>query len=100
MSVPICKEEMEYLSLFGLAQLCNQALSVMIVIQSYLARSGFIQLTKLIHFTSNSQRMCIIVVSVFSIFFLNYGLLYIVAPFKWDIPALNAIIFGIYEDFN
>lgn len=39
-------------------------------------------------------------VSVFSIFFLNYGLLYILAPFKWDIPVLNSILIGIYEDFN
>lgn len=72
----------------------------MIVIQSFLARFGFIHLMKLVHFTSVSRRMAIVIVSVFSIFYVNYGLLYLIAPFRIDIAYLNSIMIGIYRDFN
>ena len=44
--------------------------------------------------------MRIIIVSVFSIFFLNYGLLYLIAPMSLNIPIISSFMMGIYEDFN
>lgn len=44
--------------------------------------------------------MRVIVVSVFAIFFANYGLLYMIAPFRMDLGAFSTITVGIYEDFN
>lgn len=60
----------------------NYALSGVIVVQSVIARTGFIELTKLIKYTSESQRMRFILVSVFKIYFINYGILYVLVPLK------------------
>ena len=43
--------------------------------------------------------MRVIVVSVFAIFFCNYGLLYMIAPFNLNLDS-NSFTIGIYEDFN
>ena len=61
---------------------------------------GFIRLTNLIKFTSNSARMRFIVVSVFIIYFLNYGVLYLLAPMKLNVPFVSSLVSGIYWDFN
>ena len=44
--------------------------------------------------------MRVIIISVFLIFFSNYGLLYLIAPFKINIGVLSQLMGGIYEDFN
>ena len=47
--------------------------------------------------------MRFIVVSVFSIYFLNYGVLYLVAPMQVELPGLDQAtggVKGIYKDFN
>ena len=44
--------------------------------------------------------MRIIIVSVFGIFFTNYGLLYLIAPFRINLGFLSTMMIGIYEDFN
>lgn len=88
------------MSLFGWPNVLNLGCSVAIVIQSFAARFGFIQLTKLIHFTSISQRMRVIIVSVFAIFYVNYGLIYMIAPFRLNLGFVSTFMVGIYEDFN
>ena len=54
LSEPICKSQMKFSSMFGFYMLLNYSLSGIIVIQSLLARTGFIELTKLIKYTSES----------------------------------------------
>ena len=71
----------------------------MIVVQNLLSRILFIELTKIIKFTSTSQRMRFILISVFMIYFLNYGVLYLLAPMKLRIPFLPMTL-GVYYDFN
>ena len=44
--------------------------------------------------------MCFIIVSVFSIYFLNYGVLYLLAPMKLEIPFVSEVLIGVYYDFN
>lgn len=72
----------------------------MIVLQSLTARIGFIALAKWLSFTSNSERMRFILVSVFLIYFLNYGVLYLIAPLSINLPIVSKILRGIYPDFN
>lgn len=91
---------MQYSSMIGIFKLMGYILSIAIVIQSFLARYGFIHLSRVIKFTSNSARMRFIIVCVFSIFFLNYGMLYIIAPLQLEIPIASEFFLGIYSDFN
>ena len=44
--------------------------------------------------------MRFIVVSVFIIYFLNYGVLYLLAPMKLNVPFVSSLVSGIYWDFN
>ena len=91
---------MHFTSMLGIGQLVGYGLSVMIVAQSLMARMGFIQLTKLIKFTSNSSRMTFIVICVFTIYFINYGVLYVIVPLKVKIPIVSNLLVGVYWDFN
>lgn len=70
----------------------NYGCSILIVVQSFMARFGFIQLTRLIHFTSVSQRMTVITISVFCIFFTNYGLMYLIAPLQMNLGVLSKMM--------
>ena len=70
------------------------------MVQSLIARIGFIELTKLIKYTSESQRMRFILVSVFKIYFINYGILYVIVPMKIQIPLVSDLLVGVYYDFN
>ena len=90
---------MKFSATLGEAQLFKQFLSLMIVVQNLLSRILFIELTKVIKFTSTSQRMRFILISVFMIYFLNYGVLYLLAPMKLRIPFLPKTL-GVYYDFN
>ena len=91
---------MHFSAMFGYAKLFGYALSIAIVIQSLLARTGFIELTKLIKYTSASQRMRFILISVFTIYFINYGILYLIVPLKVEIPLVSNLLAGVYWDFN
>ncbi len=91
---------MQFVSMLGVFKLLGYVISTLIVVQSFLARFGFIHLTKLIKFTSNSQRMRFIIVSVFCIFFFNYGVMYILGPMELKIPIAGQFLLGIYTDFN
>ena len=91
---------MNFSSMIGWAQILNYALSGVIVVQSVIARTGFIELTKLIKYTSESQRMRFILVSVFKIYFINYGILYVLVPLKIQIPLVSDLLVGVYYDFN
>ena len=92
---------MKYSDTFGEYQIINMLLSLAIVLQNLISRIIFIELTKVIKFTSNSARMRIVLISVFLIYFMNYGVLYLLAPMKVDIPGLERLpLVGIYFDFN
>lgn len=91
---------MSFYPYFGLYYWVQQVLSVAIVCQSLIARTLFIQLSNIIKFTSNTQRMSFIIVSVFAIYFLQYGVLYLISPMKIDFPVISKFVTGVYEDFN
>jgi hypothetical protein len=86
--------------MFGIAKLIGYGLSVLIVVQSLIARFGFIKLTKLIKFTSVSAKMRFILICVFSIYFINYGVMYVIVPLNVQIPLVSFLFQGVYQDFN
>ena len=98
--MPVCKSQMKFVGPFGEFYLLSQVVSIVIVLQSLAARTGFIALAKWLSFTSNSQRMRFILVSVFSIYFLNYGVLYLIAPLSIKLPFVSFLLRGVYPDFN
>ena len=91
---------MKYMTPFGTAKLVGYGLSIAVVVQSFVARKGFIELTHIIKFTSNSQRIRTIIICVFLIFFLNAGLMYLLAPMDMTLPIVSDLELGIYQDFN
>ena len=44
--------------------------------------------------------MRFILVSVFKIYFINYGILYVLVPLKIQIPLVSDMLIGVYWDFN
>ncbi len=96
----LCEQQMQFVSMLGVFKLLGYVISTLIVVQSFLARFGFIHLTRLIKFTSNSQRMRFIIISVFCIFFFNYGVMYVLGPMELKIPIASQFLLGIYTDFN
>ena len=44
--------------------------------------------------------MRVIIVSVFTIFFVDYGLMYLIAPLELGLGVLSDLMMGIYEVFN
>ena len=80
---------MEFMSLFGYAMLVSYLMSGAVVAQSFLARVSLIHMSKFIKFTSASQLTRFMIISVFIIYFLNYGLMYLLAPLKFEIPLLS-----------
>lgn len=61
----------------------------MIVVQSLVARFGIIKLADFIKFTSESARLRFIIIFVFAIYFINYGVLYVIVPLKVDFPIVS-----------
>ena len=66
-------------------------------VQSFVIRSIFVYLMRYTYFKTESARVRFMTVSIFGIFFLNYGIMYLVAPMDIDISFL---ILGVYTEFN
>lgn len=97
---PICLENRRSIG-FGYFSLINNFMSVVIVLESMIARSAFIALSNYIRWQSLTNKMKNTVVSVFLIFFLNYGLLYLFSPMeKSFIPWFSYFTVANYPDFN
>ena len=91
---------MAYSGDLGYMRILGMVLSLVIVIQSTLIRRVFISLADIIKFTSNSQRMRFILISVFAMYFIYYGILNLLAPMKLEIPLVKFFLIGVYPDFN
>lgn len=85
---------------FGIARMSGYVISLLIVTISTLVRIIFIEIAKIIKFTSNSQRTRFILVSVFCVLFLYYGVLYLITPMSLEIPIIGYFCIGVYSDFN
>jgi hypothetical protein len=91
---------MKFSNPIGLGRLVYYGASALVVLQSLVARQGFIYLSSWITFTSNSDRQRMILISIFAIFWANYGALYLIGPMKIEIPVVMLFSNGIYFDFN
>ena len=99
-SATICKGQMAFTDTFGLARFVGYSISLTIVLVSTVVRYIFIELAKIVKFKSNSQRTRFILVSVFSVLFIYYGVLYLVTPMRLEIPIVSYFTIGVYWDFN
>ena len=66
---PICKLQMQYSGLISYGSLANVIATLAIIIQSFVARAGFIKLSKWVKFQSQSGYMRMTVIAIFLIFF-------------------------------
>ena len=91
---------MHYTNTFGTARMAGYVISLIIVIISTVVRAIFIKLAQIVLFKSNSQRVRFIIVSVFSVLFVYYGVLYLITPMRIEIPIVSFFTIGVYWDFN
>ena len=98
--LPICEQQMEYSDTFGKARLAGYAISLVIVIISTVVRGIFIKVASIVKFKSNSQRIHFVIVSLFSVLFAYYGILYLITPLRLEIPLISYFTIGVYWDFN
>ena len=91
---------MTYYDIFGIPKIIYYSASVAIVLQSLIARSVFINIIHWIPFKYESSRLNYTIVSVFMIFFFNYGVIYMYAPMRIPTPIVHSIFNGVYKDFN
>ena len=99
-SYQICKVQMEFTHPFGYAALFSYLITLIVVIQSSLIRKVFVALSGIISFESNSRRMHFILVSVFLMYFIYYGILNLLAPMRIRVFGIEAVLLNIYWDFN
>ena len=98
---PICKKYYQYMTGFG--YVLETSFNYLIVIFSYVVRTFFIWIAEKIRFMSLTQETRFVMLSVFYITFINYGVLYLFA--SWDNRHTNFKMFdnlfeGLYPDFN
>ena len=91
---------MQYSNWNGWARLTGYAISLIIVIISTIIRSIFVKLAQIVKFKSNSQRNNFVIISVFSVLFTYYGVLYLVTPLRIEIPIVSYFTIGVFWDFN
>lgn len=87
----------------GFGYWMEQGFNYMVVVVSYVIRFFFIWIAEKVRFFSKTKETVFIMVSVFWIYFLNYGFVYLFA--SWDsrhtpIPFWNRVFSGLYPDFN
>lgn len=76
--------------------------SAAVVAQSYVFRFLFMRLAKTLKISSESRYLSLVVFAVFLIYFINYGIAFLIGPIKANIPGFNnfSLNLGIYYDFN
>ena len=97
---PLCRDQRRYMSLLGVPQIMYYSASVFILMQSLLARAFFAFLTNLTSFKTETARIRFMTISVFMIFFFNYGIMYILAPINIDTEFMHTFFAGIYTDLG
>ena len=97
---PICEKQMLFYDWMEKPQIFYFSATILIVLQSLIARSIFINIIHWIPFKYESSRLNYTIVSVFMIFFFNYGIIYMYAPMRIPTPFLHSFFNGVYKDFN
>lgn len=88
----------------GWGYIIEQSFNYLVVGASFVVRTFFIWIADRIHFISRSNETRFVMVSVFMITYLNYGLIYLFASYdiRGDktIPFVENVFDGLYPDFN
>ena len=60
------------------------------------------RLAKTLKISSESKYLSLCIAAIFGIFFINYGIAFLIGPIRANIPSLNkfSLNLGIYYDFN
>lgn len=98
---PICKEYYKWMTGFG--YILETTFSYVIVIASYVFRSVFIAIAEKLKFFSLTSETKFVMVAVFYITYINYGLINLFASIDMresKIPLINNIFNGLYPDYN
>ena len=98
---PICELYYSYMTSWG--YVLEMVFSYSIVVASFVIREFFIWIASKIHFKSLSSETMAIMLSVFFITYINYGLIQLFASIDMrhaKIPFITTIFNGLYPDFN
>ena len=87
-NVTLCEDQDKFWVFFSIPQMINYMASLAIVAQSYIIRYIFVWLMRFTYFKTDSARVRFMTVSIFMIFFFNYGIMFLLAPFEIDILGL------------
>ena len=82
---------MKYSNLFGEAQLVYYGLSTAVVAQSFVFRYLFMKLAATLKMSSESHYLSLVIASITLIFFINYGIAYLLGPLRLGIPFFSGI---------
>ena len=100
---PLCQAYYIYMAPYGLGYFVATGFAQCIALTNFFVRFLFMYMALWIGFTSVTLEIEFIKNSVFYIYFLNSGILYVLAP--WDsrevnIPIINNLFRGVYTDLN
>ena len=82
--VAICEWEWSWQKFGGAGSITYYTNSLLVVVYNLISRLLCIKLIKKIRFTSISAETQMILHSVFSVYFINYGVMYVVCPSAWN----------------
>ena len=91
---------MEFYNLISMPTFKYYGISSGIVILSIFTRTVAMKLAQCVTFTSESKRSFLTVIFIFLVFFNNYGIVYLIAPMRINLPLISDFVMGIYLDFN
>ena len=101
-SRPICR--VYYQLMTGPGYIIEQSFNYLIVVASFIVRTFFIWIAEKVRFVSRTNETRFVMMSVFMITYLNYGLIYFFASYdiRGDshIPLASSLFDGLYPDFN
>jgi len=87
----------------GMGYVLEQVFNYLVVIASFAFRTLFIWIGEKIHFTSLTAETKFVMLSVFYVTYINYGLIYLFASLdirSSKIPLIEHLFNGLYPEFN
>lgn len=96
-SEPLCIYQGQFEKVAGWPQILYYGVSLATVAESLVARLAISYLTDFASFKKDTGRVRFMAVSIFWLFFFNYGIMYILAPLDYDIKILRGITGGVFS---
>ena len=100
---PLCESYYQYIAPYGIMYFVATGFGQVIAMTNFFIRFVWMYMASWIGFTTVTEEIEFIKNSVFYLYFLNSGLLYVLAPWdsrEVDIPIINKLFQGVYTDYN